>query len=87
LDGWPRGSRRDNRLGKLCTGRFSCLYDSESTILRFRHLLEQHQLTEKIFGLVRSLLESKRLLLKSGTIVDATIIDAPPSTLRAISCY
>jgi IS5 family transposase len=52
----------------------------ESTILRFRHLLEQHQLTEKIFGLVRSLLESKRLLLKSGTIVDATIIDAPPST-------
>jgi IS5 family transposase len=52
----------------------------ESTILRFRHLLEQHQLTEKIFGLVRGLLEQKRLLLKSGTIVDATIIDAPPST-------
>ena len=52
----------------------------ESTILRFRHLLEQQQLTEKIFGLVRSLLEQKRLLLKSGTIVDATIIDAPPST-------
>jgi transposase, IS5 family len=52
----------------------------ESTILRFRHLLEQHQLTEKIFALVRGLLEQKRLLLKSGTIVDATIIDAPPST-------
>jgi transposase, IS5 family len=52
----------------------------ESTILRFRHLLEQYQLTQKIFGLVRTLLESKRLLLKSGTIVDATIIDAPPST-------
>src|SRR6202453_261498 len=52
----------------------------ESTILRFRHLLEQHKLTEQIFGLVRSLLEQKRLLLKSGTIVDATIIDAPPST-------
>jgi IS5 family transposase len=52
----------------------------ESTILRFRHLLEQHKLTEQIFGQVRSLLESKRLLLKSGTIVDATIIDAPPST-------
>ena len=52
----------------------------ESTILRFRHLLEQHQLTEQIFGLVRELLQSKRLLLKSGTIVDATIIDAPPST-------
>ena len=52
----------------------------ESTILRFRHLLEQHKLTEQIFGLVRGLLESKRLMLKSGTIVDATIIDAPPST-------
>jgi transposase, IS5 family len=52
----------------------------ETTILRFRHLLEQHQLTEQIFALVRGLLEQKRLLLKSGTIVDATIIDAPPST-------
>jgi IS5 family transposase len=52
----------------------------ETTILRFRHLLEQHKLTEQIFGLVRGLLEQKRLLLKSGTIVDATIIDAPPST-------
>src|SRR5579863_5978900 len=55
----------------------------ESTILRFRHLLEQHQLTEQIFGLVRGLLEQKRLLLKSGTIVDATIIEAPPSTKNA----
>jgi len=52
----------------------------ESTILRFRHLLEQHQLTERIFGQIRTLLEEKRLLLKSGTIVDATIIAAPPST-------
>lgn len=52
----------------------------ETTILRFRHLLERHGLSERIFGLVRGLLEEKRLLLKSGTIVDATIIDAPPST-------
>jgi IS5 family transposase len=55
----------------------------ESTILRFRHLLERHQLTEAIFAEVRSLLEEKRLLLKSGTIVDATIIAAPPSTKNA----
>jgi IS5 family transposase len=55
----------------------------ESTILRFRHLLEKHQLTEQIFAEVRSLLEEKRLLLKSGTIVDATIIAAPPSTKNA----
>jgi len=52
----------------------------ETTILRFRHLLERHDLTEAIFGEIRSLLEEKRLLLKSGTIVDATIIHAPSST-------
>ncbi len=55
----------------------------ESTILRFRHLLEQHQLTERIFAQIRTLLEEKRLLLRSGTIVDATIIAAPPSTKNA----
>ena len=52
----------------------------ESTILRFRHLLEEHNLTEAMFAEVRSLLEEKRLLVKSGTIVDATIISAPSST-------
>ena len=55
----------------------------ESTILRFWHLLEGRGLSEQIFALVRGLLEHKRLLLKSGTIVDATIIDAPPSTKNA----
>lgn len=55
----------------------------ESTILRFRHLLERHGLTEQIFAEVRGLLEEKRLLLKSGTIVDATIIAAPASTKNA----
>jgi len=55
----------------------------ETTILHFRHLLERYQLTEKIFAEVRQLLEEKRLLLKSGTIVDATIISAPSSTKNA----
>ena len=55
----------------------------ESTILRFRHLLEKHYLTQAIFAQVRTLLEQKRLLLRSGTIVDATIIEAPPSTKNA----
>jgi transposase, IS5 family len=55
----------------------------ETTILRFRHLLEEHQLTQRIFAEIRTLLEEKRLLLKSGTIVDATIIAAPPSTKNA----
>jgi transposase, IS5 family len=52
----------------------------ETTILRFRHLLEKHRLTEAIFAEVRALLEQRGLLLKSGTIVDATIIAAPSST-------
>jgi transposase, IS5 family len=55
----------------------------ESTILRFRHLLEQHDLAAQIFATVRALLEAHKLLLKAGTIVDATIIAAPSSTKNA----
>jgi len=55
----------------------------ETTILRFRHLLEKHQLTVKLFAEVRKLREEKKLLLKSGTIVDATLIAAPPSSKNA----
>ena len=52
----------------------------ESTILRFRHLLEAHKLAEQILKTVIDLLESKKLLLRTGTIVDATLIAAPSST-------
>ena len=52
----------------------------ESTILRFRHLLEQHQLAEQILATVNDLLRYKGLLLKAGTVVDATLIAAPSST-------
>jgi IS5 family transposase len=52
----------------------------ELTILRFRHLLEQHDLTKAIFAEIGALLEENGLLLKQGTIVDATIISAPSST-------
>ena len=55
----------------------------ETTILRFRHLLEQHGLTQAIFNSITGLLEERRLLLRSGTIVDATIIAAPSSTKNA----
>jgi transposase, IS5 family len=55
----------------------------ESSILRFRHLLEEHRLTEAVFATVRGLLETKGLLVKSGTIVDATILEAPSSTKNA----
>jgi IS5 family transposase len=52
----------------------------ESSILKFRHLLEEHELTKAMFGCMNGLLERKGLLLRSGTIVDATIISAPSST-------
>lgn len=52
----------------------------ETTILRFRHLLETHGLGEGIFHEINTLLVEKRLLLSGGTIVDATIISAPSST-------
>jgi len=55
----------------------------ETTILRFRHLLEEHRLTAALFESVNALLTEKRLLLKSGTIVDATIIAAPSSPKNA----
>ena len=52
----------------------------ESTILRFRHRLEKHKLAEKILATVNDLLIERGLLLKAGTVVDATLIAAPPST-------
>ena len=52
----------------------------ESTILRFRHLLERHQLSLQLLATVNATLTAKGLLLKSGTVVDATLIAAPSST-------
>ena len=52
----------------------------ESTILRFRHRLEKHKLAEKILATVNDILIERGLLLKAGTVVDATLIAAPPST-------
>jgi len=57
----------------------------ESTILRFRHLLEKHKLTEAMFEQINGVLEQKGLLLRSGTIVDATMIAAPSSTKNSTS--
>ena len=52
----------------------------ETTILNFRHLLERHGMTEAIFAEVNAYLADKGMTLRSGTLVDATIIDAPSST-------
>ena len=52
----------------------------ETTILRFRHRLEKHKLTEQILATVNEVLTERGLLLKTGTVVDATLIAAPTST-------
>ena len=52
----------------------------ESTILRFRHRLEEHKLADGILATVNDLLSSQGLLLRQGSAVDATLIAAPSST-------
>ena len=55
----------------------------ETTILNFRHLLETHALTKAVFEAVAEHLEVRGVLLRGGTIVDATLIAASPSTKNA----
>jgi IS5 family transposase len=52
----------------------------ETTILRFRHLLEKHQLAPQVLATINSGLAQQGLMLRTGTVVDATIIAAPSST-------
>ena len=52
----------------------------ETTICKFRHMMERHNLGGELFQLVNLYLEENGLKLNRGTIVDATIIDAPRST-------
>lgn len=55
----------------------------ETTILWFRRLLEEHELAPQILALVNELLGAKGLLLRAGTVIDATLIAAPSSTNNA----
>jgi IS5 family transposase len=52
----------------------------ETTILRFRHLLEENNLSRQLLATINATLAKKGLLLKTGTVVDATLIAAPSST-------
>lgn len=54
-----------------------------TTLLKFRRLLEQHQLGEALFAKVGEMLQGRGLKVGTGTIVDATIIGAPSSTKNA----
>ena len=51
-----------------------------TTLLKFRHWLARHELTRALFDDIAAMLEERGLLMRQGTIVDATIIAAPPST-------
>jgi IS5 family transposase len=51
-----------------------------TTLLHFRHWLERHDLTKALFDEIGAMLAERGLLMRQGTIVDATIIAAPPST-------
>jgi len=64
-------------------GGWSDRLPDASTILRFRHLLEKQKLAAQILGLVNELLCAKGLMLRAGTVVDATLIAAPSSTKNA----
>src|SRR5450631_2032788 len=55
----------------------------ETTVCKFRHLLEEHELGERLFERVGEHLQAKGLRLSTGTIVDATIINAPSSNKNA----
>lgn len=52
----------------------------ETTILRFRHLLERHQIAAQVLATINAALAQQGLMLKTGTVVDASIISAPSST-------
>lgn len=63
--------------------KFTSVLDAlpdETTILKFRHLLESHKLTEKLLEAINTRLKEQGLLVSQGTMVDATIIHAPSST-------
>ena len=51
-----------------------------TTIMNFRHLLEQHQLARQLFDAVNLWLSDAGIMMKQGTLVDATLIEAPCST-------
>lgn len=55
----------------------------ETTILQFRHLLEAHDLATDMLRVVNDILQAKGMMLRAGTVVDATLISAPSSTRNA----
>ena len=72
--------RKELRIEKLLG--FDCFggtIPDESSICRFRHLLEKHNISDKILEIINTHLDMHGLILRSGTIVDATLLQAPVS--------
>ena len=81
LGACPERSRREAESVRRFAGlRLSEPIPDESTILHFRHLLERHQLGQGLFEEIKGHLQEQGARLREGTIVDATIIEAPSST-------
>ena len=81
LGACPERSRREAESVRRFAGlRLSEPIPDESTILHFRHLLERHELGHGLFEEIKSHLQEQGVRLREGTIVDATIIEAPSST-------
>ena len=68
---------------RFCGLRLSGRLPDETTILNFRHLLERHGLGERLFADIKAHLASRGHRLRQGTIVDASIVEAPSSTKNA----
>ena len=70
----------------LCLRRFAGIQTmrgripDETAILHFRHLQDEHRIAEQILAGVNQMLQEKGVMLREGTIFDATIIHAPSST-------
>ena len=60
------------------------LIPDESSILRFRHRLEQHGMAEQLLAEINAVLSERGVLLRQGTIVDATLIHAPSDLADAV---
>ena len=69
----------DSRAMRAFVGEQAVVPDA-TTLLKFRHLLERHDLARALFAEINALLSERGQFLRAGTIVDATILSAPPST-------
>ena len=79
-DGDGRCSVRNRLHASVCPVIPDSALPDRTTIMNFRHLLEQHQLARQLFKTISRWLAEAGVMMTQGTLVDATIIEAPSST-------